>query len=228
MGEQQIPHSQPTAPYPQPTAPIPPQEAMLSRPAETGPAGTKTIQTFPPLPEPAEAMRVSPATGQPRRDPVMLVGAGFLYASTVATAVGFGFFWWEAINIIRFHESARLLSWTTPRPGSWQSVVWVCVIALVALAVAAGPSIAAFQAWNGWRWSRPVALIAAGLSLLAFLLHPIALVAIPLAMVGAGVLWLPPVKRYFDHWAAFRAEDIRHPQYFDRVRYGPLDRYVTS
>lgn len=193
---------------------------------QRGPDGKKVIQTLPPLDVLEPPVRLSESTGQPRRDPVMLVGAGCLYAASAVVAVAFGKFWWEAINVNNFHASARLLAWTEPRPGSWQSIVCVCVLALVTVVVAAAPSIAAFQAWNGHRWSRVAGVVAAVVSLATFLLHSWALAAIALTLVGAGILWLPAVSRYFDQWSAFRAEEPRHPQTFDRVRYGRLDRYA--
>ncbi|MBO1032376.1 hypothetical protein IPV09_13635 [Tessaracoccus sp. SD287] len=194
----------------------------------TGPDGKKVIATLPPIDVLEPPLELSETTGQPRRNPVMLVGAGLLYAASLAVVVAFGKFWWDAINITHFHASARLLGWTTPRPGSWQSVVWVCVIALLAAATTAAPALAAFQAWNGHRWSRILGLAAAGMSLLTFLLNSWALVAIPLAVAGAAVLWLRPVTAYFDRWAAFRAEAPRHPQVYQNVAYGRLPRYVSE
>lgn len=193
-----------------------------------GPDGKKVIETLPPLPETAAHLEISPATGQPRRHPVMLVGAGLLYASALVTVVAFALFWWQAITMNDFHGSARLLGWTTPRPGSWQSIVWVCVLALAAVAVAAAPAVAAFNAWNGHRWSRVAGLVAVAVTLLAILGNTAALFAIPLAALGAAVLWLPPVAGYFDRWAAFRADDVPQPRLVDEVRYGPLDRYLET
>lgn len=189
------------------------------------PLGSTPIATLPPLPEPEEELNLSAQTGQPRRDPTMLVGMGLLYTSSLVTAAAFAKFWWDAINMAHFHASTRLLTWTEPRPGSWQSMVWVGVVALIALAMMTAPAVAAFQAWNGHRWSRIAGIIAAAVSLLAILLNDWAWPAIPLAIVGAAVLWLGKVGEYFDNWAAFRAEAPRHPRTFEQVTYGPLDRY---
>ena len=209
--------------------PAPRQQWQQTAPPQPiGPDGKKVIATLPPIDALEPALDISEATGQPRRNPVMLVGASLLYASSLVIVVAFGKFWWDAINITDFHASARLLTWTEPRPGSWQSVVWVCVLALMSAAIVAAPAVAAFQAWNGYRWSRIAGLIAAALSLLAFLLNTWALVAIALAVAGAAVLWLRPVSAYFDQWAAFRAEEPRHPQVFEAVKYGRLPRYASE
>lgn len=208
-------------------APAPELVGAAAAPVQSQ-APVQEIQTLPPLPEVDQSLPLSPATGQPRRHPVMLLGAGLLYASSVVTAAGLGLFWWLAINITHFHDSARLLTWTKPTPGFMPSMIWVTVVALIGIAVTAAPAVAAFQAWNGWEWSRKAALVAVAVTLLSILLHPWAAAAIALAVLGTGVLWTPPVKRYFDQWARFRAADERHPQYFDTVRYGPLDRYRAT
>lgn len=201
--------------------------ALQLPPPRLGPDGRPVIETLPPLPETAGDVDLSPATGQPRRDPIMLLASGFLYASSAVVTVAFARFWWQAINITHFFNSSRLLGWTEPRPGSWQSVVWVCVIALLMLAAVAAPAIAAFQAWNGYRWSRIAGIIAVAVSGLTVLLNDLALFAIPLAAVGAALLWVPRVGEYFDRWAAFRAEDEPRPRRPERIHYGPLDRYLA-
>lgn len=227
--------SAPPAPAQQPAPPPPSWPAPATQPhtpppahpvTPIGPDGKKVIATLPPLEVPEAPLDLSEATGQPRRHPVMLVGAGLLYAASAVVAVAFGKFWWDAINITDFHTSARLLSWTEPRPGSWQSVVWVCVLALVACAVVAAPAITAMQAWNGHRWSRIAGIVAFAISLLTILLNIWALPAIALVAAGTVVLWLRPVTGYFDRWAAFRAEEPRRPRFFENVKYGRLPRYA--
>ncbi|MGA4670268.1 hypothetical protein ACPCG0_10830 [Propionibacteriaceae bacterium Y1923] len=225
------PQSQPSAQqpgqYPSPSQPQQyPGQPMAPQVAPTGPDGKKVIATLPPLDETETLLDISEATGQPRRHPVMLLGAGLLYAASAVVAVAFGKFWWDAINITNFHASARLLTWTEPRPGSWQSVVWVCVLALVAAAVVAAPAITAMQAWNGHRWSRIASVVSVVISLLTILLNNWALPAIALVAAGTAVLWLRPVSGYFDRWAAFRAEEPRHPKHFETVTYGRLPRYA--
>ncbi|MGD7733161.1 hypothetical protein ACQCX5_09370 [Propionibacteriaceae bacterium G57] len=212
------PLQQPTQQYAQQPAPHHPQLPI-------GPDGKKVIATLPPIDELEPPLPLSESTGQPRREPVMLIGAGLLYASSVAGALGFAKFWWDAINIEHFTTSARLMGWLDPRPGSWQSIVWVSVVALIVCVVVAAPALAAFQAWNGHRWSRIAGIVAAVLSALTILLNNWALPAIPLAVLGAAVLWLKPVGRYFDQWARFRADEPRERKIFTRVNYGRLPRY---
>ncbi len=183
------------------------------------------IQTLPPIDVIEQLVPLSEATGQPRRDTVMIIGISFLYAATVAAAAGYGKSWWDAIHVAGFAESSRLIEMTDPRPGSWQSVVWVVVLALIALAMTSSAAISAFNAWNGHRWSRVASLGATVLSALAYFVNEWAWVAVPLAVVGTIILWLPPVGRYFHHWALFRSGEPAEATEWEDVFYGRLPRY---
>lgn len=205
--------------------PAPHQQQSPQRQVEAERGEVKEIQTYPPLDEWEPAIPISEATGQPIRDKVMLIGAGFLYASSAVSAAALAWAWWRMINIESFHQSVKLLEMTTPRPGSWQSVVYAILICAIGAAMVTAPALAAFNAWNGHKWSRIAGAVAVGVSLLAFLMNTLAWVAVPLAMIGAAVLWLPQVTTYFNQWARFRAVPPPEPLPFREVEYGPLPRY---
>lgn len=212
-------HDPTSAPQAEPT--VVPAPGVAGESTESA----REILTLPPLDALEPRLPISEATGQPRRDKVMLVGMALLYASAVVATVAYLRVWWQSITMTDYFGAARLLGWTGDRPGSWQSVVWAVVLALVALTMAAAPTVAGFQAWNGYRWSRWVGVVAALLSGLGVLLNTVALAAIPPAVLGAAVLWLRPVGRYFGHWEAFRAPRPKNPRDTSHVVYGPVSRY---
>lgn len=183
------------------------------------------IVTLPPEEVEETGIPISPSTGQPHRHPVMILADVFLYGASAVSAVALGFFWWRAIHMASFANSAHLIEMINPRPGSAASVFSVVGVMIMAVITVAAPAIAAFNAWNGHRWSRVAAIVATVLGCLAFFLHPLAWWAVPLAAVGAVILWLPPVGRYFANWRAFRTvERPVHSLYTD-VTYGPLPRF---
>ncbi|MGJ6980326.1 hypothetical protein ACSDQ9_07315 [Aestuariimicrobium soli] len=190
------------------------------------PAGPKQIETLPPLDELQPAIPVSEATGQPRRAPMMLVAIGFLYASSVASAAALVKVWWDMIHLHSFPTSIRMVEWAKPDSWSLTAVLLAVAAAGAGAVMVAAPAIAAFNAWNGHKWSRIAALVAVALSCLAILLNDWAYVAIPLAAVGAGWLWLPAVTRYFALWQAFRATPDVYPRDLRNVHYGPEPRYL--
>jgi hypothetical protein len=208
---------------------IRPRRGQPTDTGATGPvvaAGPKEILTLPPLDELQPGIPVSEATGQPRRDPVMLIGIGFLYASSLVSVAALVKAWWSMIHLHTFPTSIRMVEWAKPDSWSLTAVLLAVAAAAAGATMVAAPAIAGFNAWNGYRWSRIAAIVAVGLSLLSILLNDWAYAAIPLAAIGAGVLWLPPVTRYFGHWQAFRAPEPRYPRDLSNVHYGPEPRYL--
>ena len=98
-------------------------------------------------------------------------------------------------------------------------------LAAIAAIVSATPAIASFNAWNGYRWSRWAGVAAAGLSLLSLVGTDWAWWCIPPILVGAALLWLPIVGRYFSQWEAFRTPEPAQVHQPTAVVYGPLPRY---
>lgn len=191
----------------------------IGRPLET------PIATLPPVAMDSEKVPVSAATGQPRRNPVMIFANVFLYAGAAVSAVSLGIFWWLAIHMETFIQSAQLITRLDPRPGSKESIFAVIAVMAMNTAVIAVLCIAAFQSWNGHRWSRIAAIFAMLLSCTAYFLHPLAWYVVPFAVVGAVILWLPPVKRYFDNWDAFRELPVKKGPREEQIHYGPLARF---
>lgn len=202
------------------------EERPTPLPAPT--TGPREIRTLPPLAE-LEQQRVpiSPATGQPRRAVAMVVADVFLYGASVVSAAALCWSWWRAIHVHSFAHSSQLVQWWQPRPGGWRSIVAVVVIALAGAAMATAPAVAAFNAWNGHRWSRVAALVAVAVGCLAALLGGWAWAAPVLSLVGAVVLHLPPVTRYFEHWRRFRAGTPQPLAPERPVTYGPARRATS-
>ena len=186
---------------------------------------SEPIATLPPIDDSFRGVPVSARTGQPRRHPLMITANVFLYAGAMTGLVSYAVCWWQAIHMHTWPTASRLIMLMNPSPGSLKSVIAAVLMTLVALIVVAGSSIAAFQAWNGHRWSRSVAIGAFVLSFLGPLLNQIAWAAPPLVAIGTILLWLPPVGRYFDNWQLFRTPDPQLRELAADVSYGPLPRY---
>lgn len=198
--------AQPTAPMPEPDDP-------------------EAIRSLPPLDEWASDLPISTATGQPRRGKVMVVGMSLLYASALTSAASLALAWWNTIHVVTWPDSIRLFRMAHVAPNSWQTVLLVLAMGLIGASMVATTAIAGFNAWNGHRWSRILAIVSVGVTCLAWFLNPMAWAAVPLAAVGAAVLWTRPVTRYFGHWEAFRRGEPQRPIEWTAVYYGPLPRY---
>lgn len=183
------------------------------------------IATLPPIDEIASGLPISQNTGQPRRAKVMVTADVFLYSAAVVSAAALAWSWWTAIHMATFPHSSRLVELWQPRPGGWRSVVAVTLICLIGAVMTAAPAVAALNAWNGHRWSRIAAIVAVLIGGLGYLLNPIAWAAPVLSLIGAVLLWTPPVTRYFGHWQAFRGGDPVPLAPDLPVVYGPLARY---
>lgn len=187
--------------------------------------GTREILTLPPLDELEPQIPISEDTGQPYRDPTMLVGMGLLYASSVAAFVGSAKVWWDMIHQHSHAQSAKLVEWLEAVSWTKEGIAIGVAVVLIGLVMVTAPAVAAFNAWNGYRWSRWAGVVAIALSCLAFTMNTWSLAAIPLAVLGTGLLFLPKVGRYFDHWAAFRGAPPPQPRDLSNVFYGPEPRF---
>ncbi len=206
------------------------QDAGQAAPAEPesaleAPSSDDLIRTLPPLDESPSGVPISDQTGQPRRGKVMVLAMAFLYAAALVSAAALGKAWWDTLHVGNWPNSIRLIRIAHVSPSQWQTVLLVLAMGFAGAAMTASCAIAGFNAWNGYRWSRIAAIVAVVITGLAWFLNPLAWVALPLAAIGAGVLWTPPVTRYFGHWEAFRAGQAQHPIEWGRVYYGPLPRY---
>jgi hypothetical protein len=202
-----------------------PVDATQLEAAGLGVPPAQPIVALPPTAANAKAVTLSPATGEPKR--IVLIGAVSVLCglSSAAAAGALGWAWWQAIHMDTFPTAVRIIELFDPRPGSWQSIVAVVLMAALGAAMVAAPWITAFVAWNGERWSRIAGLIAVGISLGAWLMNVYAWAAVPTVVVAAGLLWSPQVGDYFRQWLVFRAPKGPVAPDVARVAYGREDRY---
>ncbi len=101
-------------------------------------------------------------------------------------------------------------------------------ITVIALAIGTANAIVGYYAWTGYRWTRIAGLISAALTFGVLVLNQAGWPAIPFALVGAGLLWLPPAGAFFAAWRARRhPEQVFAPPTVG-VKYGPLPRFRKS
>lgn len=192
-------------------------------PTHTSP---KHIATLPPLAEINDDIPLSPRTGEPRRPFVVLLGAISSYLAVAALAWAYALHWWRAVHPDTYATSSRLVEWLAPDPGMWLSLTLEGALALALVAAAGAVGVAGFQAWNGWRWSRPAGLVALALvGGFAAITNDWAFIGVGLAAVTAACAWLPAAARYFRLWDRVRGqrpERYRRPAW---IFYGRLPRF---
>lgn len=190
------------------------------------PAGPEEIATLPPLPVLNNELPTSPRTGEPPRPAVAVVALVMFMLAAASVAVTYGMHWWAAANPGNYPDSARLIQWLEPAPGKWLSLTLEGALAAVAALVAGACGVAGLQSWHGWKWSRWAGVLAVALAAgLVALFDWSGLVAVGLALVGAVLLFLPPMSRFFRAFATFRSlgrAPYRRPE---RIYYGRLPRF---
>jgi hypothetical protein len=201
------------------TAELPASVTELPQPAASG---DTEIATLPPTALAAGPVPLNPRTGEPRRSWLVRVAtaANWLAAGFAAASL----LWSYWIAVTDFGHA----SWLTAqfeKPTVLTQVLLVAGITAAALLVTIGTVITGYYAWFGYRWTRIAGIITAALSLLTLLLNPIGWPAIPLAALGAGLLWLPAATAHFQAWQAHRHPDIPFAPPVTSVNYGPLPRY---
>ncbi len=107
----------------------------------------------------------------------------------------------------------------------WQEVLLMVGLTVAALAVVISAVITGYYAWFGHRWTRIAGIVSGVASLLVLLLNPVGWAAIPLALLGAGLLWTPRASSFFDAWQAHRHPATAFAPPLTSVQYGPLPRY---
>ena len=132
---------------------------------------------------------------------------------------------WDAASVTRYHVAARVLEWTKPEPVSFLTIVMVLTIGAIGALVATAACAVAYNAWNGRRWTRIGGLVAVAISGLTYLLNALATVAIIPVALGAGLLWLPQVTRYFAAWTLIRTAPVLRRGWAQNVQYGIQPRY---
>lgn len=220
------PHHQasaPTAGPPVATAVAPPHPTSAPSGAAAAP---KDIATLPPLPELRNESPTSKRTGEPIRPALAVVALVIFQLAAAGVAFTYGWHWWRAAHPGSYPTSARLIEWVDPAPGKWLALTLEGVLAAVAALVAGACGVAGFQAWNGWRWSRWAGVVALALTgALTTLFTWWGLIPLGLAAVGAALLFMPPMTRYFRAFEVFRATGRAPYRRPERIFYGRLPRY---
>ncbi|HEY3337021.1 MAG TPA: hypothetical protein VGK18_00845 [Propionicimonas sp.] len=198
----------------------PPPEAALE-PAPEAPIAT--VVAPPPL---VIGVPINPRTGEPRR-PFVIVAAGVLCWLAVAiTAASVLWVYWDAVS--RFAEASWLMGQFVTEKGSLERVLLAVAVTVVAIIIGTANAIVGWYALTGYRWTRIAGLISAVLTVGALVLNQLGWYAIPAAVIGAALLWLPQAKNFFIAWTARRhPQQVFAPPTVD-VSYGPLPRYRTD
>lgn len=171
------------------------------------------------------AYAVSPRTGEPARPVPLGIAVGLLIAGGVVSSAGLVKVLWDCATVTGYHTAARVLEWTTPKPVSFLTIVMVLTIGAIGAAVATAAGTIAYNAWNGRGWTRIGGLVALAISALTILLNPLSMVAMVPIAIGAALLWLPQVGRYFAVWRAIRTSPLIRRGWAENVVYGTLPRY---
>jgi hypothetical protein len=171
------------------------------------------------------AYPVSARTGEPARPVLLGFSVGLLVAGAVISSVGLVKVLWDAATVTGYYTAARVLEWTKPNPVSFLTIVMVLTIGAIGALVATAAGAIAYNAWNGRRWSRIGGIVAFAISALTILLNPLAMVAMAPIAIGAGLLWLPQIGRYFSAWGTIRTAPAVRRGWATNVVYGILPRY---
>lgn len=203
-------------------------EIPSSNVAPVDPAGVAVIPAIPP---PTQPHPIDPRTGEPRPPWAVRCAATALFLSAAVTGVAVLLVYWVAagpelgVELDRFGEASVLMGLWHTQPGSVWRVLLAIAVTVVAIVVAGVTSVVGYYSYAGYRWTRLGGLVAFGVSCLALLLNQLAWAALPLAALGAGLLWLPSTDRYFAAWHARRHPEPVYAPPVAAVHYGPLPRY---
>lgn len=179
-----------------------------------------TLVTPPAAPD---ALELDAKSGEPVRPVPVGVGAALSWLSVAASAASLLWTYWVAVD--HFADASWLFGQFVTEPGSMLRIGLSAGLTAAALLAMITNTIVGFYAWTGYRWSRVAGLIGAGSSLLLLLGGRLGWAAIPLAFIGAGLLWLPSARRYFEAWWRLRHPSIEFAPPTQNVEYGPLPRY---
>jgi hypothetical protein len=197
----------------------PVQDAALE-PAQQAPAPIATVAPPPPL---VVGVPINPRTGEPRRPVVIVVATALCWLAVAITAASVLWVYWDAIS--HFAEASWLMGRFVTEPGSLARVLLAVAVTVVAIIIGTANAIVGYYAFTGYRWTRIAGLISAALTCGALVLNELGWYAIPAAVLGAALLWLPPAKKFFIAWTARRhPQQVFAPPTVDVV-YGPLPRY---
>jgi len=189
-------------------------------PAQQAPAPIATVVPPPPL---VVGVPINPRTGEPRRPIAIVVATVLCWLAIAITAASVGWVYWDAIS--HFAQASWLMGQFVTEPGSLERVLLAVAVTAVAIIIGTANAIVGYYAFTGYRWTRIAGLMSAALTCGALVLNQLGWYAIPAAVLGAALLWLPPAKRFFIAWTARRhPHEVFAPPAVDVV-YGPLPRY---
>lgn len=196
-------------------------------------------------PDPAAGtpVPISRRTGEPTRVWTIWVASAASYLAIAVLAVALLMIYWRAAVIgsltldeatgewtyqfdaSQFTQASWLMAQFETEPGSLGRVLLAVAVTLIVLLIGIACAITGYYAYDGRAWTRWSALIALALSAMALMLNPLAIVAIGLAAIAAGAVWLPPSRRYFAAWRAARHHEPVFSEPPEQIHYGPLPRY---
>ena len=206
-----------------PTSPHVLEESPPVAPAALEPAPSGTL-----VPPPAAVVGVpiDPRTGEPRRPLVVAIATVLCWLAVAVTGAVLLWVYWDAVD--RFAEASWLMGQFVTAPGSLERVLLAVAVTVIGILVCTANAIVGYYAWTGYRWTRIAGLVSAALTVGVLVLNQVAWLAIPAAVVGAVLLWLPPAGAFFTAWTARRhPEQVFAPPTVEVV-YGPLARYRKS
>lgn len=175
------------------------------------------------LPSPDGLTPDNPRTGEPQRPATIVIATVLHWLAVAVTGVALLWIYWEAVA--NFANASWLMGQFVTTPGSLERVLLSVGVTVIGLVIGTTNAIVGYYAWVGYRWTRIAAPISAGLTVSALVLNPLAWAAIPAAIVGAGLLWLPPSARFFRTWQGRRHPGQAFAPPVVDVYYGPLPRY---
>ena len=209
-------------------APTPPR--VLEEPPPASPAPLVAapllgmpIATLVPPPEPVVGVPIDPRTGEPRRPLVVSIATVLCWLAVAVTGAAALWVYWDAVD--RFAQASWLMGQFVTTPGSLERVLLAVAVTVIGIIVGTANAIVGYYAWTGYRWTRIAGLVSAALTFGVLVLNQLAWLAIPVAVAGAALLWLPPAGAFFTAWTVRRhPEQVFAPPTVDVV-YGPLARY---
>lgn len=203
------------------------RQTEILTPESTGGFGTqpaKPLLTLPPIQPSLGDYPLSKRTGEPKRSWLALLIIGLLATAATIAFVFYWNYWWHAIHIVTFQESAMLIGFFEPRPGSALSVVLVCIMAILGVAMSFIPGAAAYYVWRGM--IRPLSLtLCALVGLLAIFFFPLMWISSALGALAAILIWLPQMRPYLAAWQEFNDPPRRPIVPSAVVEYGPAPRF---
>ncbi len=169
------------------------------------------------------AVPVDPKTGHPKRPASVWIGSIACLLAVAVTAASLLWTYWNEIG--NFTHASWLMGRFGEQPDILAQVLLSIGITLIALVIGVASAITGYYAWAGYDWTRIAGIISGVLSFAVLLFNPVGWAAIPLAVVGAGLLWLPSSRAFFAAWNAHRHPGIEFAPPVEQVVYGPLPRY---